>query len=328
MKLLILTNDPDRSSFRQRIEVYLEAMAEKGIQTAVEAVPRGLAGRWKVYAKAREFDGVLLHKKRLPMLDARWLRKCARTLIFVYDDAVWLNHKHPNRRSRSRFVPWRRSVRVADMVIVGGSYLARFGRVFNAQVRVVPIGLRVQDYRSALPKPADRKVRLVWIGSKSTLAYLREIRAALEELGTQYPDLVLRQIGDVFFDLDSMPVEKLTWQAARRGEYLSACDIGLAPLPDNPFTQGKCSFKVLEYAAAGLPVVASPVGTNSDYVLHGRTGFLASRHEDWIRYVGDLIRDESLRRQMGAAAQTHAAQYDVSVVGDELCSVIKEALRR
>lgn len=87
MKLLILTNNPERSSFRQRIEVYLEAMAEKGIETAVEAVPRGLPGRWKVYAKARDVDGVLLHKKGLHMLDARLLRKWARTLIFTYDDA-------------------------------------------------------------------------------------------------------------------------------------------------------------------------------------------------------------------------------------------------
>ncbi len=328
MKLLILTNNPGRSSFRQRIEVYLEAMAEKGIETAVEAVPRGLPGRWKVYAKARDVDGVLLHKKGLHMLDARLLRKWARTLIFTYDDAVWLNHKHPDRRSRSRLIPWRRSVRVADMVIVGSSYLAQFGSVFNAQVRVVPIGLRVEDYKSALPKPADRKVRLVWIGSKSTLTYLRDIRAAIEGLGKQYPNLVLRQIGDVFFDLDSMPVEKLTWHAARRGEYLAACDIGLAPLPDNPYTRGKCSFKVLEYAAAGLPVVASPVGTNSDYILHGQTGFLASRHEDWLKHLGDLIRGESLRQRMGAAAQSHAAQYDVSVIGDQLCAVIKEALGR
>jgi glycosyltransferase involved in cell wall biosynthesis len=328
MKLLILTNNPERSSFRQRIEVYLEAMAEKGIKTAVEAVPRSLPGRWKVYAKAREFDGVLLHKKGLHLLEAPLLRKHARTLIFTYDDAVWLNHKHPDRRSRSRLLPWRRSVRIADMVIVGSPYLAQFGRVFNAQVRVVPIGLRVADYKSALPKPADRKVRLVWIGSKSTLTYLRGIRAAIEELGKRHPNLVLRQIGDAFFDLDSIPVEKFQWFAAKRGEYLSACDIGLAPLPDNPYTRGKCSFKVLEYAAAGLPVVASPVGTNSDYILHGRTGFLASQREDWIKYVGDLIQEESLRQEMGAAAQSHAAQYDISVIGDQLCAALKEALCR
>jgi glycosyltransferase involved in cell wall biosynthesis len=308
--------------------MYLEAMARSGIETAVETVSRNLLRRWRVFAQAREFDGVLLHKKGLHLLDAQFLRKCARTLIFTYDDAVWVNHNRPNSRSRSRFVPWRRSVSMADMVIVGSQYLARAGRAFSPHVRVIPIGLAVGDYKSALPKPADRKVRLVWIGSKSTLTYLREIRAALEELGNRYPNLVLRQIGDTFFDLDSMPVEKLTWLAARRGEYLSACDIGLAPLPDNPFTQGKCSFKVLEYAAAGLPVVASPVGTNSDYVLSGQTGFLASRHEEWIRDLGNLIQDESLRRRMGAAAQAHAAQYDVCVIGDQLCSAIREALRR
>jgi len=327
MKLLILTNNPERSSFRQRVGMYLEAMAQSGIDPAVVTIPRNLPQRWKVFARAREFDGVFLHKKGLHLLDAQFLRKCARTLIFTYDDAVWVNHKRPDRRSRSRLVPWRRSVCMADMVIVGSQYLAQAGRAFSPHVRVIPIGLAVEDYRSAFPKPADRKVRLVWIGSKSTLTYLREIRAALEELGNRYPNLVLRQIGDAFFDLDSMPVEKLTWTAARRGEYLSACDIGLAPLPDNPFTRGKCSFKVLEYAAAGLPVVASPVGTNSDYVLAGQTGFLALRHEDWVKNLCNLIRDGSLRRRMGGAAQSHAAQYDISVIGDQLCSAIKEALR-
>jgi len=328
MKLLILTNNPERSSFRQRVEAYLEAMAKEGIETAVVRVPRSFFGRWRVYSQAREFDGVLLHKKGLHLLDARLLRKSARKIIFAYDDAVWLDHKRPNHRSRSRLIPWRRSVRIADTVIVGSQYLAQFGRVLSAHVRVIPIGLRVEDYTCAMPKPADRKVRLVWIGSEATLTYLRELKATLEELGKRYPNLVLRQIGDAFFDLDSMPVEKLKWLAARRGEYLAACDIGLAPLPDNPFTRGKCSFKVLEYAAAGLPVVASPVGTNSEYIVHGQTGFLASRHEDWLSKVGELIREESLRQRMGAAAQTHAAQYDISVIGNQLCTVIKEALSR
>jgi glycosyltransferase involved in cell wall biosynthesis len=100
-----------------------------------------------------------------------------------------------------------------------------------------------------------------------------------------------------------------------------------AVTPDNPFTQGKCSFKVLEYSASGLPVVASPIGTNAEYVQDGLTGFLAATMDDWVDKIVQLIENPERRRSMGRVGTERAREFDVSVVGEELCSIISTCLQ-
>ena len=68
-------------------------------------------------------------------------------------------------------------------------------------------------------------------------------------------------------------------------------------LPDNRFTRGKCGFKALQYAAAGLPAVASPVGVNAEYVIDGATGYHASQFSQWVNRLSELIGDVRLRKQ-------------------------------
>jgi len=326
MNLLILTSNPERASYRQRIEAYLPAMREAGIEPVVKLIPKSILARRKLLASSSKYDGALLLKKGLGVFAARLLRKSARRIIFNYDDAVWLSPKRPERYSRTHSVPWSRSVSIADMVIVGSKYLAEAGRRFNDNVRILPIGVRVKDYAWHGPRKQDGRVRLVWIGSESTVGYLGGIIAALEELGRKYPNLVVREICDTFIDVPGVTVEKFRWEADKRGQYLHDCDIGLAPLPDDPFTRGKCSFKVLEYAASGLPTVASPVGTNGEHIVDNVTGFLARSQEEWVAHISRLVEDSELRGRMGAAGREHAASHDTAVIGARLCTLIKEVL--
>jgi len=327
-RLLVLTNNAERASFRQRIGAYLAPMRDEGIEASVEILPRGMWARSRLFVRAGAFDGVLVHKKGLNVVDAHLLRKHARRIIYNYDDAVMHSDRRPERRTRSHFVPWRRMVRLSDAVIVGSEHLARLGRAYNRQVHVVPLGLRVGDYACDAAKPGDGKVRLVWIGSASTLDYLRALKPVLEAIGARRGNVVLRQICESFLDLDSMPVEKLVWDSGKRGEHLGTADIGLAPLPDNPFTRGKCSFKVLEYGAAGLPVVASPVGTNAEHIVEGVTGLLAGSPAQWEAHLVRLIEDAALREKMARAGRLHAAGYDVSLIAPRLISVIAQAIER
>ncbi len=327
MKLLIITNNPDRASFRQRIGVYLDILQANGIDSEVARLPCGSLGRWKLFRRAREFDGVFLHKKGLNPLDAFWLRKYSSKIIYNFDDAVMYSDKRPECYSRSHFVPFRRSVRLADMVVAGSSYLAEHARRFNPSVEVLPIGLKISDYAVPCPARADDKVHLVWIGSRSTLSYLEEIRPAFGQIGSRFDKVVLRIIGDEFLELDNVPVEKRSWSMETRGMELATSDIGLAPLPDNRFTRGKCSFKVLEYSAAGLPVIASPVGTNCEYVKEGTTGFLAANTRQWVDRMIQLIESPQLRKQMGQEGRAWAKSFDVSVIGTRLCKLIVDCLQ-
>ncbi|MHC4076724.1 MAG: glycosyltransferase family 4 protein [Planctomycetota bacterium] len=322
MKLLIITNNPDRASFRQRIGAYLDILRDNGINCEVAKLPNRFWGHRKFFKRTASFDGVFLHKKGLNILDAFYLRRYSRKVIYNFDDAIMYSDKNPEHDSRSHLIRFSRSVKLADMVLVGSSYLAGHEQEFNANVKILPIGLKVDDYKVGnLPKIDDR-IQLVWIGSKSTLSYLALIKPALEEIGRRFDNVVLRIICDDFFDLQNMPVEKRIWSNETRAVDLAVSDIGLAPLPSNRFTEGKCSFKVLEYACVSLPVVASPVGTNSEYVRDGVTGFHASQTNEWVDRITKLVEKPELRRRMGQAGREQVGQFDMGVIGKKLCDLI------
>ena len=326
MNLLVISKNPNRSSFRERISLYLETLSENGIQCRVESLPAGWAARWKLFKSAREFDGVLLHKKGLNLFDAFLLRRCSRKIIYNIDDSIMYDPNKPDRFSPAHFMKFRAMTKFADLVITGNSYLADHARKYNPNVLVWLHGLKVADYACSCYRPADGKIRLVWIGSKSTLRYLEQIKPALEEIGSRFDNVLLRIICDNFFDLEKMEVEKHLWSAQTRVADLAAADIGLAPLPDNRFTRGKCTFKILEYAASGLPAIASPVGAHSDYIVDNVNGFLAGDNSQWVENMAKLIEDGDLRKNMGLAAREKVADYDVAVVGKRLCDAIKSCI--
>jgi len=213
------------------------------------------------------------------------------------------------------------------MVIAGNAYLAEHAQRFNTNVKIIPTGLDTKAYKVETKPKIDDKIRLVWIGSKSTLCYLMEIKPALEEIGSQFDNVVLRIICDDFFDLQNMKVEKHRWSLENQAVDLATSDIGLAPLPDNRFTKGKCGFKILQYAAAELPVITSPVGVDAEYVRNAVTGYHAPNIPQWIDRISELIDNAELRKQMANAGRAQAGRFDTNIIGKKLCSLITECVQ-
>jgi len=328
MNILVLSNNIKRASFRQRIGVYLNTLGINGINCEVVQLPSGCLARRKLFKRAREFDGVFLHKKKLNFLNALWLRHYARKVIYDFDDAVMYSDKNPERPSYRRRRFFERTVKLADLVIAGNSYLAEYAKRFNTNVQILPTGLDTNAYKVHTNPEDDGNVRLVWVGSKSTLRYLAEIKPALEEIGARFHNVILRIISDEFFDLQNIQVEKHRWSEQTQIIDLLTSDIGLAPLPDNRFTKGKCGFKVLQYAAAGLPVVASPVGVNAQYVHDAVTGFVVTNLSQWADRIARLITDSDLRKKMGRANQNTVHSFDVSELGKGLVNLIERTLKQ
>jgi glycosyltransferase involved in cell wall biosynthesis len=326
MNLLVISNNPSRASYRQRIGIYLDMLRANGAACELAALPRGSLARWRLFKRAADFDGVVLHKKCLNSVDAVALRKSSRRIIYDFDDAVMYDDKLPDRRSPKRQRSFERTVKLADLVIAGNSYLAGLARAFNSNVEVLATGLDTGAYDTQAGSGSDGLVRLVWVGSKSTLRYLKRLEPVLEEVRTSCPNVVLRIVCDDFMVLNSMPVEKREWSLEDQVADLVSSDIGLAPLPDNRFTQGKCAFKVLQYFAAGLPVVASPTGTNSRYVTDGVTGYLAEKNEQLAAKIAALVRDPALRTSMGQVAKSWVRQFDAEIIGRRLCGLVRNCL--
>ena len=322
MKLLVISNNPDRASFRQRIAVHIDTLRANGIDCEVAKLPSGFLARRKLFMRAADFDAVFLHKRRLNLIEAPVFRRHAAKIIYDFDDAVMYKPRAPQSYSFSNSVRFRLTVKLADLVIAGNPYLAELARRLSTTVEVLPTGLDTKAYKLPYKPDSDGKIRLVWIGSQSTLKYLAEIKPALEEIGSHFDNAILRIICDDFFDLQSLPVEKRLWSEQTQGTDLATSDIGLAPLPDNRFTRGKCGFKILQYASAGLPVIASPVGVNTEYVKDNIVGLLATDKSQWIDSISTLIEKPDLRRTMGSAAMAMVKDFDVAVIGKSLCDLI------
>lgn len=326
MNLLILTNNPNRASFRQRIEIYRDFLQANGINSEAVRIPSTSLARRQLFRQAAKYDGIFLHKKGLNFIDAFFLPKYSKKIIYDLDDAIMYKDKFPERDSRVRFRRFARSVKLADMVVAGNSYLAEHASRFNRNVVILPTGLDIDTYKIETDIQNDGKVCLVWIGSRSTLKYLADIKPALEQIGSRFSNVTLRIVCDDFFDLKNMEVEKIQWSMERQAIDLATSHIGLAPLPDNRFTRGKCGFKILQYQAAGLPVVASPVGVNSEYVRQNVTAFLATDNREWIEKITRLIENPKLRRQMGNKGLEHVRNFDTSIIGKKLLELIKNCL--
>jgi glycosyltransferase involved in cell wall biosynthesis len=326
MRLLVLTGNSKRASFRERVLAYVGPLESAGISTELAEIPAGLGARWRLYGKARLFDGVFLHKKGLSFADAYLLRLSARKLIYDFDDAIMYKQSDPLTVSAMRLRRFARTVRAADLVIAGNSYLAAHAMLFNKRTAVLPTGLETLRYQVAPSRKADERVRLVWIGSQSSLRYLDLILPALEKVGSILPGIVLRLISDEFADLKNMPVEKHRWSQDSQYAALAECDIGLSPLADDGFARGKCGFKTLQYQCAGLPVVCSPVGVNEEMVRHGMSGFHARATEEWVDFIVRLARDKSLRLIMGQEGRKAAAAFDREIIGKRFVSLVSACL--
>jgi glycosyltransferase involved in cell wall biosynthesis len=329
-RLLILTRDRKNVSFRQRIEPYLELLAGRGILVeVVELAPTVWARRSQI-RKAHEFTGVLLHRKTLTAWDAWALDGAAHRLLYDFDDAIMYHARSPTSPDPRRLHRFRRTMTRAHLVLAGSPVLAEHAQREGARhVALLPTGLDSRRYPIKTHYETKGPLRLVWIGSHSTLKQLAALAPVLEAVGKALPKAVLRIIADAPLAVKGLKVENLLWQPDTEGALLAESDIGIAPLPDTPFTRGKCGFKVLQYMATGLPVVASPVGVQADYVQSNINGFCATTPEEWIKALSRLAGDTALRKSLGRTGRERAcAKFDFAGLGPKFCHLIHEVLER
>jgi glycosyltransferase involved in cell wall biosynthesis len=329
-RLLILTRDRKNVSFRQRIEPYLEPLAARGILVEVVELAPTVWARRNQIRKAHEFTGVLLHRKTLTAWDAWALDGAAHRLLYDFDDAIMYNTHSPTSPDPRRLHRFRRTMTRAHLVIAGSPVLAEHAQREGARhVALVPTGLDSRQYPMKAHYDTKGPLRLAWIGSHTTLKQLTALESVLEAAGKALPKVILRVIADVPLEVKGLKVENMPWQPDTEGALLAECDIGIAPLADTPLAQGKCGFRVLQYMAAGLPVVASPVGVQADYVQTNINGLWASTPEEWIKALSRLAGDAALRKSLGRTGRERAcAKFDFAGLGPKFCHLIHEVLER
>lgn len=317
MNLLALVDAPEHVCCRYRLAAFRPQWEQTGHLLVLHPWPR----RWwswpSLLPRLRRADAVIVQRHLPNRWQARVLRQAVRRLLFDFDDAVFGRDSYArkgiscDRRGR-RFAA---ICALADGVIAGNVFLGDYAARFRGadRVHVIPTCVDPGIYPIARHERRGADVQLVWLGSSSTLRGLEAIRPLLEELGQRTSGLRLKLVCDRFFHLDHLPVVAVPWTEAGAASELAGADIGIGWMPDDDWSRGKCGLKVLQYMAAGLPVVANPVGVHREMVRHGESGYLAETPTQWCEAVGRLADDADLRRRMGSAGRRRLeAEYSVS----------------
>lgn len=312
MRITALVKGPDHVCCRYRLAAFRPYLEQAGHTLDLRPHPQGWLSSWRLGRELGGADVVILQRRLLPAWQLALLRHCARRLLYDFDDAVFLRDsfapRGPHSPGRTRgFVA---TVRAADAVVTGNPFLYEHACLWTPpeRVHVVRTCLDPTRYPLARHTRAGNAAQLAWIGSASTLRGLEKIRPLLDSLGRRWPGLSLKIICDRFLELERLRVLRRRWSQETEAAELADADIGIAWMPDDLWSRGKCSLKVLQYMAAGLPVVANPVGTHRHLVRDGENGFLVRTPAEWARAVGRLAHDPKLRRRMGAAGRHRVEQ--------------------
>ena len=174
---------------------------------------------------------------------------------------------------------------------------------------------------------ADRDETILgWIGSYPNVRYLEERLPELSRAAAASGRRVrLIAVGAAGLpEAEGLSVEASEWTAERELDALSRIDVGLMPLPDNPWTRGKCAYKGILYMAAGIPVVADDVGVSAEAIGDRKGGLIVRDREEWVQAVEALIGDTALRGRLGAEARRRAdEQFSVAHWAPTLASLIR-----
>lgn len=272
---------------------------------------------------SHRFDAVLLQREIVSTLVT--LEPLTRKpRVLDVDDAIFLF-----RGGRTA----RRLARMVDLVVCGNNFLAEAFGQWNARVTVLPTGVDTDRYVPVPPADQEGNCCVIgWIGSYPNLRELSEVEAPLARVLHRFPHVRLRIVCDRKPPLAQLPanrVEFIRWSEADEVRNIQGMNIGIMPLKDSLEARGKCSFKMIQYMACGLPSVVSPVGMNADIVALGTFAFGASTGEQWSEALSALVAEFELRRNMGAQARRVAEQrFSVRVLAPKLADVLRNVQPR
>ncbi|MFP4289723.1 MAG: glycosyltransferase family 4 protein [Bacteroidales bacterium] len=268
---------------------------------------KSLWHRWKDIQMLGSFDLVFLYREAHMMgttFFEKRMKKAGAKMVLDFDDSIWLKDvSNGNKKLAFLKKPSKTKhlVAMADACIVGNQYLADYASKYNHNVFVVPTTIDTNQYQVLKKNNNSKKICIGWTGSSTTLKHFSLAVPFLQKLKDKYGDRIcFRMISDQPYEGTLADLENIRWSRETEIEDLSAIDIGIMPLPNDPWSKGKCGFKGLQYMALEIPAVMSPVGVNNDIIVHGLNGFLASDEKQWVEILSKLIEDKELRKTTGA----------------------------
>lgn len=349
MKILALTKYGDRAaSTRQRLlqygdalnsssisydffplldNNYIEGLTQREKTSRLDLISAYWARFW-ILRRARNYDIIWLNYEAFPYLPGlmeRLVFRSGKPVVYDFDDAIF--HQYDTHRTwlvrkllGRKLEPLLRRVSIC---FCGNAYLEKYAAQFCENIVLLPTVVD-SDLYCPLQDKAEREILTIgWIGSPSTWAQLRPLIPLLIRLKEKF-GFRFKVVGAGVVTEHFPEVEFMDWRQETEISEIQHMDIGIMPLPDVPWARGKCGYKLIQYMACGLPVIASPVGVNKEIVEHGVNGFLASNEPEWEEAIIRLLSDAESRKRMGGAGRAKVeAEYSLRVHAPRLIKALK-----
>ncbi len=267
---------------------------------------KGFARRWKfILFDLATFEFVFIHREAAPVGPPvfEWIisKLFRKKLIYDFDDAIWI----PNTSKVNSFASWFKACwkikyicKWAYKVVGGNDYLCNYASLYNRFVVKIPTCVDTVKYHNRIKNQHTEKVVIGWTGSQSTLKFLEKSIPVLKELKERF-DFEFVIIANQAPPFELSFSKFIPWDEHTEVDDLLQLNIGIMPLDDDPWCEGKCGFKLIQYLSLGIPAVASPIGVNKNIIDEGINGYLCNSKEEWLKALTDLIEDAALRSQMG-----------------------------
>lgn len=322
--ILFLSKKQSSASTRYRCLNYFPFLEHEGL-APVHMDPKGsLFHKIAVLREVMKADVVVVLRKTFSFPFRRPVQFLSKKLIFDFDDAIFT--KSSQKSSKRRMGSFKAMLSKVDHVWAGNQYLAGIAELFTSSVEVLPTAVDINRYTMTKAKP-DKNIDIVWIGSSSTRKYLEDLIPILEKLAEKAPHIRLKIIADFDLETKCLTTVPVQWSNETETAELASSHIGIAVMPDDPWTRGKCGLKVLQYMAASLPVVASAAGVHGEIVDHGKSGYLVGDSSGWLPALTRLIDDESLRRSMGECGREIVGdRYSYAATARQMINRLKSFL--
>jgi len=337
IRVVAITGGKNVPSRRFRIDALVPFLAERNIELA-ELCPTisryppssnllrlpwlvsALAERLTFLYRSRGYDAVILQREMistLPTLE-RFLPK---PWVLDVDDAIYLHRSG----KAAEYV-----ARSCSLVVCGNHYLAEKFSQWNPNVVVIPTGVDTEQLQPSLNRSIREKPIIGWIGTSGNYCYLELVEPALKKVLAYFPDARLQIISNqfpTFLEHLGSQLDFRIWQPGIENDLLPQFTIGIMPLADSEWARGKCAFKMLQYMAAGIPVVATPIGMNAEIFASGAIGLAAQNNKQWVESLTTLLQSSEVAESMGAnGRQLVEEKYSLKQVAMAWSNVLKSRL--
>lgn len=311
-------------------DAYVRALAEDTKPSRL-AIVAGYARRMHQLAAAHGADALWVYAELFPYLPATFERLAFAPgvpVIYDFDDAFFHQYDAARRPLVRRMLAGKLEplLRGAAACVCGNAYLQNYAQRLCDRTMILPTVVDTDAYRPFFDQ-SGAPLRIGWIGTPSTWVYVRPLMPLLAELAAEHGIRVSIVGAGAAAEADRFAgLDLIEWRQNTEIAEVQRMDIGVMPLPDEVWTRGKSGYKLIQYMACGLPVVASPVGVNAEIVVDGETGILARNKDEWRQALTTLINDAMLRRHMGNAGRTRVkARYSLDHCAPTMVQLFRTA---